>query len=83
MIRTAREARGISQDDLSRQLPGKGSGNQVAKWERGENRPSEERLAALIQELGLDADEAREAFLRFHLERAEIAAKRSQKRRGS
>lgn len=78
MIRSAREARGLSQDELAELLPGKCRGNQVSKWERGDNRPSQARLDTMVEVLGLDANEAREAWFSYLMERAKRQAEGSQ-----
>jgi transcriptional regulator with XRE-family HTH domain len=50
-IRAAREAKGLSQNDLAKRLPGSVSAHYVSRWETGYNRPSAahlEMLAAVL-----------------------------------
>jgi transcriptional regulator with XRE-family HTH domain len=50
-IRTAREALGLTQDQVARAMEGHVSGDRVSKWERGENRPRDETLDDLARVL--------------------------------
>jgi transcriptional regulator with XRE-family HTH domain len=53
-IRERREELGLSQEDVARELPGKVSGNQVSRWERGLHRPNDPALEALGQALNVE-----------------------------
>ena len=50
-IRTAREAKGLSQAGLARLLPSAAEGRDVSRWERGLNMPSWPNLQALATAL--------------------------------
>lgn len=59
VIRTARKAAGLEQQDVARQL---GVGQQaVSAWERGASRPRERQLAEVCALINLDIQDAREA----------------------
>jgi transcriptional regulator with XRE-family HTH domain len=51
-IRQARHARGLSQAELARLLPGSVESTYISRWERGENIPSWPHLQALASALG-------------------------------
>ena len=52
-IRLKREERGLTQDDLAREMPGKVTGQRISLWERGMNRPRDDSLEALARILGV------------------------------
>ena len=48
-----RQARGLSQNDLARMLPGGPDSSQVSRWERGRTFPSHRNRRALAKALGV------------------------------
>lgn len=48
----ARQAKGYTQHSLAVAL-GRGDAMTISRWERGENRPSDENLVALAEVLGM------------------------------
>lgn len=53
-IRERRDELHLSQEDVARELPGKVSGNQVSRWERGLHRPNDAALEALAKALEVE-----------------------------
>lgn len=54
-IRAAREAKGWSQSELARKMPGKTDGPSVSRWERGEVMPGPQNIDRLAAALDQDA----------------------------
>ena len=50
-IRTRRIEKGLTQEDVARQMPGRVTGARVSLWERGKHRPHDDSLEALAQVL--------------------------------
>jgi transcriptional regulator with XRE-family HTH domain len=48
-IAEARSAKGLTQQGLGAEIPGKPGGDQVSKWERGIHRPGDDTLAAIAK----------------------------------
>lgn len=53
-IRQRREELSLTQEDVARAMPGKTTGNQVSRWERGANRPGDQQLEHLAKILKVD-----------------------------
>jgi transcriptional regulator with XRE-family HTH domain len=53
-IRERRDALGLSRDEVARRMPGKTSGNQIYRWEKGEHEPRSDTMDALAKALELD-----------------------------
>ena len=53
-IKAAREAKGLSQNALARQIPDQSvSAQYISRWERGQNMPSWPNLRAVASALGV------------------------------
>lgn len=50
-IRARREELHLTQEDVARRFPGRTTGNQISRWERGANRPGDQQLEALAKVL--------------------------------
>lgn len=74
LIRAAREALGWRQKDLALKISGECDATQVSRWERGEIRPTRERLEEVISILALDEGPVFAAWMRW-----ESPAKRRKK----
>lgn len=53
-IRQRREELELSRDDLARKMPGKTTGNQIYRWEKGRHEPQPDTLEALAHALKVD-----------------------------